>query len=134
LFTRKFAGMVRGMDNHAHPWTEAEDALLGTATDKVVALRIGRTRGAVKARRFASGIEPGRIAQPAAEPTPLEQLGRKIAAWRQKAGLTQAEAARQAGVDVSLWERYEAGVAEPKALRLKAIAAALRVTADRLLA
>jgi len=134
LFTGKFAGMIRGMENHAHPWTDAEDALLGTATDKVIALRTGRTRGAVKARRFAVGIEPGRVPPPVAEPTPLEQLGRKIAACRQKAGLTQVQAARQAGVDARLWERYEAGEAEPKALRLKAIAVALRVAADRLLA
>lgn len=109
--------------NGQHAWTANEDAILGTATDAVIAVRIGRTRGAVKARRFALGIEPGRK-----PPSPLEQLGNNIAAARRAAGLTQLEAAELAGIGPGEWEHYEAGRREPKALRLKAIAAALRVT------
>jgi hypothetical protein len=38
----------RWKDRH---WTEAEDALLGTDQDRVIAARIGRTRSAVTTRR-----------------------------------------------------------------------------------
>lgn len=44
-------------------WTPKEDALLGTASDGVIAKRIGRTRGAVYARRLRLGI-PARMASP----------------------------------------------------------------------
>ena len=120
--------------NGQRPWMPADDALLGTGTDNAIAVRIGRTRGAVKARRFALGIEPGRKPAAAAAVTPLEQLAQNIAAARKAAGLTQAEAAERAGIGVGEWKHYEAGTREPKALRLKAIAAALRARADRLLA
>jgi hypothetical protein len=42
-------------------WTPKEDALLGTASDGVIAKRIGRTRGAVYARRLKLRI-PARMA------------------------------------------------------------------------
>jgi hypothetical protein len=33
------------------PWTPAEDALLGTATDDTISKRIGRSKGAIAQRR-----------------------------------------------------------------------------------
>jgi hypothetical protein len=39
-------------------WTGWELALVGTDSDKVIALRIGRTRGAVRGKRRALGIPP----------------------------------------------------------------------------
>jgi len=81
-------------------------------------------------RRFALGIEPGRTDAAAGT---LEQLARNIAACRMAAGLTQSKAAERARIGIGEWEHYEAGTPEPKALRIKAIAVALSVTADRLL-
>jgi len=81
-------------------------------------------------RRFALGIEPGRNEAPAET---VEQLGRNIAAYRLAAGLTQSKAAERARIGIGEWQHYEGGTREPRALRIKAIAGALSVTADRLL-
>ena len=41
---------------HNAPWTLAEDKLLGTASDSVIAKRLKRTRAAVMQRRFRLNI------------------------------------------------------------------------------
>jgi hypothetical protein len=45
-------------ENPMHrPWTKEEDAQLGTLSDRAVAEKIGRTFGAVRARRIAFGLQ-----------------------------------------------------------------------------
>jgi hypothetical protein len=46
------------------PWTPAEEALLGTDQDAVIAKRLGRTRPAVSARRCLLNISPFAISVP----------------------------------------------------------------------
>lgn len=52
---------------------------------------------------------------------------------REKAGLTQAQAAAAAGVAFRSYQNWEAGVREPRLDALKALAEAFRVPADDLL-
>ena len=52
----KIAGMP-----HRDPWTTAEEALLGTAPDPVIAKRLGRTRIAITQRREVLGIAAFRL-------------------------------------------------------------------------
>ena len=49
-----------GANGTTHPWSEREERLLGTMTDRAVAERIGRTRKAVETRRLERGIAPVR--------------------------------------------------------------------------
>lgn len=43
---------------HAEPWTDADEAMLGTASDRLVAQKMGRTHKAVETHRLALGIPP----------------------------------------------------------------------------
>lgn len=63
----------------------------------------------------------------------LAELGRRIAAAREAAGLTQTDVARLLGVTQATVSRLEGGLQEPTALRLADLAEALGVTADDLL-
>lgn len=56
--------------NPARMWTEAEESLLGTDRDEVVAVLIGRSVGAVEARRRVLGVR----AHGAARPWTAEEL------------------------------------------------------------
>ncbi len=58
------------MQNDGRPWTPADDALLGSDTDRRVAHRLGRSSVAVSNRRVKLGISlAGRAAQREAEPS-----------------------------------------------------------------
>src|SRR5947207_2686656 len=46
------------------PWTREEEALLGTATDPVIAARLGRQRATIAARRHKLGIKPAVFVPP----------------------------------------------------------------------
>lgn len=61
-----------------------------------------------------------------------QQLGARIAAARERAGLTKADCAKAAGIDWRRWNEYETGKVEPSAGKLYAIAKALGVSADSL--
>lgn len=50
------SGRKSGRARGSRPWTAAEDALLGTATDAEVAATIGRKRYTVQERRAKLGI------------------------------------------------------------------------------
>lgn len=44
--------------NHAAPWTEKDERLLGTMTDRTLAAKLGRTYEAVQRQRRKLGIAP----------------------------------------------------------------------------
>jgi transcriptional regulator with XRE-family HTH domain len=63
-----------------------------------------------------------------------EKLGRKIAKARNKAKLTKADAAREAGIpDWRQWHLYETGKKVPSAERFIAMAKALGVSTEALI-
>lgn len=64
-------------------------------------------------------------------PSYAMKLSARIKSIREKQGLTQAEAARKAGIDYKRWHEYENGH-EPTAERLFQIADALGVKTDEL--
>lgn len=47
---------TRAAPNRGTPWTEKEESLLGTATDRELAAKLGRTASGVMAKRLALGI------------------------------------------------------------------------------
>ena len=49
---------MRRLKRHKQPWSAREINLLGTAIDRVIAARIGRTRRAVEAKRRDLGVLP----------------------------------------------------------------------------
>lgn len=65
--------------NGTRVWTAAEDAELGTAPDGVVAVRIGRSRSAVKRRRNELGVR--RYAAPRPPPPEKDRRGTPRARW-----------------------------------------------------
>lgn len=62
----------------------------------------------------------------------LMDFGKRVAALRKERGLTQQALADRVGVHVSQVHRYESGVALPAFDILKALAVALKVSADLL--
>jgi hypothetical protein len=46
------------MLNSGRPWSSADDALLGTDIDRVIARKLGRSSVAVSSRRKKLGIPP----------------------------------------------------------------------------
>jgi DNA-binding transcriptional regulator YiaG len=125
---RKIAALWRRRGHRARnpnhrPWTAAEDALLGTDWDAVVAGRLGRSLKSVHMRRFAKGI-----------PSYIVKLdGRAIRLLRKVTELERRELAAQAGISTAAVWQIETGrikgVATDKAIRL---AAALGVALDAL--
>jgi len=61
------------------------------------------------------------------------QIGKRIRDVRQKAGWTQAEAARRAGMSQAQWARYEADGRSPTVGTLARIARAVNVSIGELL-
>lgn len=49
---------MRRLKQHQQPWAACEINLLGTAIDRVIAARIGRTQGAVRGKRNELGVLP----------------------------------------------------------------------------
>ncbi len=56
-FSRSRIAQVRAFQWDSRPWILAEDALLGTDTDRAIAHRIGRSSVAVSNRRKKLGIK-----------------------------------------------------------------------------
>lgn len=63
----------------------------------------------------------------------LRQLGRRIAATRRVAGLTQVEAAEASGISLKRWQRVEHGAVNATVQTLATMAAALEVDVWQLL-
>lgn len=78
------------------PWTPEEEAILGTALDREIARRLGRTIPAVRMRRKALGIPAIRI--PWSMPVPKTDLARKISALVRRRYQTISGAVRATGV------------------------------------
>ncbi len=57
----------------------------------------------------------------------LRRLGRTVAALRTEAGRTQEELAHEAGLTSRFLQMVERGSANPSYLRMRALAAALRI-------
>lgn len=72
------------------------------------------------------------MSRPTGQAAP-EQLGERINRLRRKAGLSQEELGRRAGVKAVQISKYERGIYAPRAAVLGRIAAALETTADYLL-
>lgn len=69
---------------------------------------------------------------PMAATPDTEALGRRIAFYREKRGLSQKELAARIGVHVQQMSKYERGANEPGALKLRDIAWHLKVGQSRL--
>lgn len=82
-------------------WTEAEEALLGTAPDREVARILGRNHGAVKLRRFQKKIPQYRKIDPGAAKLALRQ-----------AKGNKAQAAKRLGISRATLSRWVKGVSE----------------------
>jgi len=63
----------------------------------------------------------------------LAGVGRRIAALRSRAALTQQEAAERAGLHLTLWQRLEAGTANSTILVFHDVARALEVEVPSLM-
>src|SRR2546421_509248 len=67
------------------------------------------------------------------EPSPPEiALGRRLKAWRDFRGLTQAEVERRGGLAHNALSRIETGSVSPKLATLERIAAALELSVEEL--
>jgi transcriptional regulator with XRE-family HTH domain len=62
--------------------------------------------------------------------TKSQTTRRTLKVWRQIAGLTQVQLAKQIGTDSGTISKYENGAVVPSALRLREIARILSVSAD----
>lgn len=63
----------------------------------------------------------------------LKTIGRRVKSLREKAGLTQEEAAARSGIDPKHLQKIERGATNPTILTLVRIAGSLRTSPDRLL-
>lgn len=63
-----------------------------------------------------------------------ERLAENVRALREKAGLTQSELAKRAGVPRATWAHLESGAANPTLAVLDAVARAFQVTLEELVA
>jgi len=58
-----------GIPRDCEPWTAQEDALLGSDTDKAVAVKLGRSSASINCRRAKLGIAAFRTSRKAKQPT-----------------------------------------------------------------
>jgi len=59
--------------------------------------------------------------------TTYKELGKTLKAHREKAGLTQVEVAKKAGMDVNYYARIERGIGNPSYIKLRSIMKALKM-------